>query len=208
MFTLNPGRLTILRLRHITLLIYGPSCWWWYKNWWAGISGTRNWGLIPYTETSLPTNQVKSTESELHNVVIHTLDAVKHGEIAFKSFSTQWQGLWQILIWNYSIRCWMAWALVHNLLVGELHAGLHKNYSHTCRRNSGRVCGPGLLAGVYFMASAVEPHCGWTCKRTQWKWLLHTQVRWWYCYPNTWKNSEHHLKASSGDSGYDTTVMW
>jgi hypothetical protein len=29
----------------------------------------------------------------------------------------------------------------------------------TCRRNSGEVCGPGLLAGVYFMASAVEPYC-------------------------------------------------
>lgn len=65
---LNPGRLTILRLRHIILLIC-HSCWWWYKNWCTGISGARNRGLIPYTETSLPTNQVKSIETALHIVV-------------------------------------------------------------------------------------------------------------------------------------------
>jgi hypothetical protein len=163
MFTLNPRRLTILKLRYIILLIYCPSCWRWYKNWWTDISVTRNSGLIPYTETSWPTNHVKSTETALHNVVTHILDAVKHEEIALASFSTQWRGLWQIIIWNYNKSCWTAWALVHNLLVGEFHAGLHKNYGHTCRRNSGRVCGPGLLAGVYFMASAVEPRCGRTC---------------------------------------------
>ena len=93
MFTLTPGRLTILRIRHIILLIYCPSCWERYKNWWTSISGTRKWGLIAYTDTSLPTNQVKSIETALHSVITHILDAVKHREITLKSFSTQQQGL-------------------------------------------------------------------------------------------------------------------
>jgi len=88
MFTLNPGRLTILRLRHIILLIYCQSCWWCYKKWWAGISGTRNWDLSPYTETSLPTNQVKSTETALHSVVTHTGCSETRGNSSQEFFYT------------------------------------------------------------------------------------------------------------------------
>jgi len=49
----------------------------------------------------------------------------------------------------------MAW-FVDTLAMVWLYAGWQKNYSHTHRRNTGRVCGPVLSAVGYFITQSCE----------------------------------------------------
>jgi hypothetical protein len=44
-------KMTILRLRHIILLVYYPSCRKRCKNWWPGNSRIKHWGMSPASIT-------------------------------------------------------------------------------------------------------------------------------------------------------------
>jgi len=48
--------------------------------------------------------------------------------------------------------------------VDQLHVGQQATNSHTCKRNSGGVCGQGLSARGHFITPAVQP--GWMNSQT------------------------------------------
>jgi len=82
----------------------------------------------------------------------------------------------------------MAWLVDTPVMMGWLHAGWQKNYSHTLRRNSrGGLWPSAVCRGAFYYPIDMKPGCRRTPRGTR-KWLLHT----WVCailisekFPNT-----------------------
>ena len=156
-----------LNVLNIVLLVYGPSCWKWWKNRWKGISGTKFWGYVTYIPICLRTKDVHwnhnapwkqgSWEVTL-GAFLDILGAVDSTSLDSITLAANLHELGDTICW------WIS-----SMLGG----------SHNCRRNSG-----GMSTGRHSITSVVEPGCGWTHKRTQWEWLLYTGVCRWHCYPH------------------------
>jgi hypothetical protein len=93
--------------------------------------------------------------------------------------------------------------LEDNLLVYQVRAVHQENHTHTCRKNSGGVCGQGLSAAGCFIFPDVQP--GWSklMNRLSEK-GCHTMG---YADPQKQQFSADYLRASSGNSDYGTAVV-
>ena len=89
------------------------------------------------------------------------------------------------------------------LVMDWLHAGWQKNYSHTHRRNNGRVCGHMLYAGggLYYH-KAVKPG-GRRSHRGTWEWLLYTGV----CAILICRKFQNIVSQLLQEAEYGTTVL-
>jgi hypothetical protein len=108
----------------------------------------------------------KSTETALHHVITHIEEAVDNREVTLGAF-LDIEGAFEST--SFDITKAAKWLCPWT-------GSMQENHSHTCRRNSEGVCGQGLSARGHSIASAVEPGCGRTRRRTRWEWVLYTGI--------------------------------
>jgi hypothetical protein len=85
----------------------------------------------------------------MHHVITTIQEAVENRKLHL-STPRYWGSFWYHFMWHHR-GCQMAW-FVDTIVMGWLHAGWQKNYSHTHRRNAGRVCVQVLSAEGHFIA--------------------------------------------------------
>jgi len=82
----QPGKANYTEHRHIVLLVYHPSCWKQWKNWWAGILGMRFCDYVPCINTNLPTSQGSPLKSQCIMWSHTQRKHYKRGEVICQAF--------------------------------------------------------------------------------------------------------------------------
>jgi hypothetical protein len=114
-------------------------------------------GLLPLHRYQFAYQQGKSIETTLHYVIARIEDAVESRQVTLGAFLDS-GGVFASTSHSIIIDA----AKRHGLedTICRCRISFMLGHSHTCKRDSGGVCGQGLSAGRCFVTPAVESGCG------------------------------------------------